>query len=79
MGFKKYENSSSGVTAYEIEKEAINVAFNDTVYRYSYKKPGKSHVEQMKKLARRGRGLSTYISRNIKENYEDKRPINTEE
>ena len=78
MEFKKYDNSNSGVTAYEIEKDAINVAFDDMVYRYSHKKPGKSHVENMKKLARRGNGLSTYISQNIKDDYEDKYPINTE-
>lgn len=77
MMYEKYENSNSGVTAYRIEKEAIDVVFNDVIYRYSYKSTGKAHVENMKKLACRGSGLSTYISRNIRENYENKYPVNT--
>jgi hypothetical protein len=75
MGFKKYKNTESGVTAYEIGKDCIRVVFSDMIYLYSYKTPGKQHVEKMKELARQGNGLSTYISQNIREQYEDKHPL----
>jgi hypothetical protein len=74
MGFSKYKNTESGVTAYEIEKDRIKVIFGDVTYVYSHKIPGRKHVEKMKELARAGSGLSTYISQNIKEQYEEKYP-----
>jgi hypothetical protein len=77
MGFKKYKNTESGVTAYEIEKDCLRVVFSNMVYVYSYNNPGKQHVEKMKELAKQGNGLSTYISQNIKEQYEDKYPLNS--
>ena len=70
---KKYQNlnGNSGVLAYEIEAEAIQVKFSeDKIYRYSYSIAGKEHIENMKVLAEAGKGLSTYISRNVKGNYE---------
>ena len=65
-----YKNLSgkSGVRTYEIEPEGILVKFrNGSTYRYSYRRAGKKHVEAMKKLARRGMGLSSYISRHVKD------------
>ena len=76
MSFRKYKNTESGVTAYEIEKDRIKVIFGDMIYVYSIKIPGKKHIEKMKELAREGSGLSTYISQNIKEQYEEKYPLN---
>jgi hypothetical protein len=38
-------------------------------YLYNYEKPGRSTVEKMKRLAADGRGLSTFISRQVRENY----------
>jgi len=69
---KKYKalKGESGVTHYEITANSIAVAFNDAVYVYSYNKPGREHVEQMKLLAEKGRGLSTYISRYVKKDYD---------
>lgn len=56
---------SSGVSAYEIGKNFITVRFKRSDdYTYSYNSAGKHAVEAMKKLARRGKGLSTYISQN---------------
>ena len=69
---KKYGRLSgdSGVVAYQVEDEAIKVRFVDgKVYTYSYDCPGREHVEQMKTLARAGRGLSTYISKYVGANY----------
>ena len=71
----KYQNLSneSGVTAYEIFDDGIRVQFlSKDVYYYSYAKPGKEHVEEMKKRAQEGRGLATYISQNIRKNFDHK-------
>ena len=72
MTFRKYKKTDSGVTAYKIERDNIKVVFGDMVYTYSYQSAGKEHVENMKQLARHGAGLSTYISKNVKEHYENK-------
>ena len=62
-----YKNLSgnSSVVGYEIEDEAITVWFEDSknAFRYSYEgKAGKKHVDNLKKLAEFGDGLSTYIN-----------------
>ena len=58
----------SGISAFEIGADYIRVKFSSTgkVYTYSYGKAGKSHVDQMKILARSGSGLNSYIMRNVK-------------
>jgi hypothetical protein len=38
-------------------------------YLYDYAKPGKVHVEEMKKLAVEGNGLTTYINKYVRDNY----------
>lgn len=70
---KRYKNLSgdSGVLLYEPGADSIRIRFRgaDGIYVYNYDKPGKRHVEAMKKRATEGRGLSTYISRYVKNNY----------
>jgi hypothetical protein len=70
---KTYKNLSgdSGVVAYEIGKTFIKIKFEGEsgIYTYDYKRPGKHDVEQMKALAVKGEGLSTYISREVRANY----------
>lgn len=69
---KRYKkiNKDSGVYAYEIGRDNIKVQFNDgSVYLYTYVNTGKQHIEQMKKLASSGKGLTTYININVKEKY----------
>jgi len=58
----------SGISACEIGSDYVSVQFSNTgkVYTYSYSKAGKSHVDQMKILARSGSGLNSYIMRNVK-------------
>jgi len=69
---KPYRNLSgaSGVTAYEIDENYIDVEFVDGhAYRYDYAVTGRSNVEKLKSLALSGRGLSTYISRVVRNAY----------
>ncbi len=70
---KLYKNSSgnSGVTAYETGKTFIRVKFIEgSVYTYSYKSAGKTHIEKMKVLAESGKGLSGYISKYVKDKFD---------
>lgn len=68
-----YANRSgnSPITNFQIKDESIIVWFNGgKSYSYSYRKAGKSHIEQMKILARNGSGLSAYITKNVRFNYD---------
>ncbi len=65
--------AKSGVVAYEIHDDAIDVRFaNGDVYRYDETTPGAVDVELMKRFARAGRGLTTYISKYVKDRYAEK-------
>ena len=70
-----YQNNhgSSGVVAYEIGTDRISIEFRSgDVYLYTYKVTGIANVERMKVLAEKGEGLSTYISRTVKNKFESK-------
>ena len=63
-----------GVLAYEIQPDAIDVEFTSGwIYRFSYEKPGVLRVERMKELAAAGQGLSTFISKHVKNRFESRR------
>ena len=67
-----YANLSgdAGVVSYEVAPDSIIVQFQTgDVYVYTYKSAGKHDVEQTKRLARSGKGLSTFISTKIKHRY----------
>ncbi|AWH85169.1 hypothetical protein HYN59_08550 [Flavobacterium album] len=69
---ERYKNleGHSGVTGYEIHDDSIRVEFNhDAVYEYTYESAGRRIIERMKKLAASGKGLSTYISRTVREKF----------
>lgn len=69
---KPYRNRSgkSGVAAYESGEGFIRVRFvHDGTYEYTDTRPGRLHVSNMQKLAEAGIGLSTYISRFVRERY----------
>ncbi|MHB9840679.1 hypothetical protein Q8F57_038335 [Paraburkholderia terrae] len=69
---KRYRDLSgqSGVVAYEVSDDAITVKFRDgDVYLYDYATTGRREVEEMKRLAVAGQGLSTYISRYVRERF----------
>ena len=72
---EKYKGISGnyGVTAYKILKDSIILQFQyKDLYLYDYEKPGKHHVERMKILAEKGKGLTTYVNQNVRENYREK-------
>ena len=64
-----YGNSTggSGVIAYEIHDDAIHIQFkHGPIYVYNDVAPGREHVEEIKRLALAGQGLSTYISKHVR-------------
>ncbi|RKS25617.1 hypothetical protein CLV94_0655 [Flavobacterium endophyticum] len=70
-----YKNKSkkSGIAAYELSNDSIKIRFADgETYLYTNESTGKDAVEQMKRLAVAGRGLSAYISQNVKDRFADK-------
>lgn len=69
---RKYKDLSgdSGVAAFQIGTDSIIIRFKPGgTYRYDAVKPGKRHVEKMKKLALSGDGLATYINQEVRDNY----------
>ena len=69
---QRYRNlgGSSGVVAYEIEPDAITLRFRGgATYRYTHAVTGRTDVEKMKALAAGGRGLSTFVSRQVGKRY----------
>ncbi len=70
-----YANRSgqSGVRFYEIGESHIDVTFSDgKSYRYTYRSASSTNVEEMKRLAKAGLGLNSFITRRVKKNYESK-------
>ena len=70
---ERYSNrrGNSPITDFQIEDERIIVWFKGgKSYSYSYRKAGRTHVEQMKILARGGSGLSAYITQHVKFQYD---------
>jgi hypothetical protein len=69
---EQYLNLSgkSGVETYEIVETCISVKFEKNVYTYSFNLAGKNNVDTMKDLARAGKGLNSYINKNVKNLYD---------
>lgn len=69
--YKKHNSGDTGVEFYEIENTDIIVQFTDGgKYKYTYASAGKENVEEMKRLAIKGKGLTTFINRHVKDKYE---------
>lgn len=67
-----YKNLSgdSGVLAYEISPGTIIVQFNNGwKYEYTDHSAGTTAIATMHRLARAGRGLSGFISANVRDAY----------
>ena len=64
---------SSGIVAFEIRDDGIVVQFRDgEKYLYNDEVTGAEHVAEMKRLARQGRGLATYINKHVWDRYAEK-------
>ena len=71
----RYKNLSghSGVVAYETATDSITLTFTDGGrYLYTSVSVGRAALDRMIALAKAGRGLSTFVSQNVRENYERK-------
>jgi hypothetical protein len=72
MDRKVYGNhgGDSGVRYFAVGPSSIRIWFKDgDGYEYDSRRPGREHVEAMKRLAAEGRGLATYINQNVRANY----------
>lgn len=69
---ERYTNigGDSSVRAFECATDSIIVEFSDgSAYLYTHASCGQNHCEQMKRLARAGDGLNSYIMRNVRRGY----------
>lgn len=63
-----------GVKSYEIGPDSIDIEFSSGwIYHFTHAKPGPLRVERMKELAQSGHGLSTFISKHVKNRFESRR------
>jgi hypothetical protein len=73
---KPYLNLSgdSGIVAYSIGADFIRIRFrgSEEIYTYSHASAGRGNIQEMKRLARSGKGLATFISREVRDQYESK-------
>lgn len=67
------KQGDSGVAAYETAPGSILVQFTGgDIYLYTNNSAGPVNIKQMKHLAERGSGLSTFISQCVRDGYERK-------
>jgi hypothetical protein len=71
------ENVRAGVHLYEIGEHYIIIRFHNASYDYkfTYESAGQVAVEVMKKMADQKKGLSTYISTQVKDKFESRTPV----
>ena len=71
MGRYRNLSGDSGVVAYQTAPGSIAVEFrNGMVYLYTHRSAGRARIEKMKSYAAAGKGLSTYISKYVRDAYE---------
>lgn len=74
---ERYQNLSgaSSILAYEIGADYVTVEFKEgrwRFYKYTYASAGSQNIEQMKILARNGKGLNSFIMDYVKNDYESR-------
>ena len=70
--YKKTSNNS-GILSYSLGDDFIKIVFKSgDTYLYTNKSTGKKHISQMKKLAAKGKGLTTYINIHVRDKFEEK-------
>jgi hypothetical protein len=63
----------SGVRFYEFGEDYIKVKFSDgAVYLYTYSSAGQDNIEHMKRLAKNGTGLNSFIMKVVRDSWESK-------
>jgi predicted transcriptional regulator len=74
LDMRPYKAShNTGVTAYETSADSITLKFRDgSTYLYTNKSAGAGAIAEMKKLAERGEGLTTYVNQHVRDHYEKK-------
>lgn len=75
MELNRYKDISGGggITGYQFVPNGIILQFkHKDLYLYDNSKPGENHVQQMKILAKKGKGLTTYVNQHVRENYKRK-------
>jgi len=75
MKLEKYDDLSGrgGITGYKLLDRGIILEFKrKDLYLYDETKPGEGHVEQMKVLAQKGKELTTYVNKYVRDNYRKK-------
>ena len=73
--YQRYKNvgGKSTVLKYELEKDAVNIKFADrSQYRYTNQSAGPENIKKMKELALAGKGLGTFVEKNLKDRFERK-------
>jgi hypothetical protein len=69
---ERYRNlgGDSGVRAYALRDDSIVVEFQDgSRYVYDHRTTGRAEVEQMKRLAILGKGLTAYINKHVRDRF----------
>ena len=61
--YSSKSGKQSGATGFEIGDNYIVVRFDTGLYKYSFSSCGRETTETLKRLARTGQGLSTWIAR----------------
>lgn len=72
---EKYKNlgGSSSVAAYETAKDSMKIRYTThSVYLYTNQSAGSENIRKMKILAEAGKGLSTFIDKNVKDRFSRK-------
>lgn len=72
VNLEAYGREGSGVTGFAIRDDFMVVRFKDRpeeTYIYNDIKPGPAHLSEMKRRARAGAGLTTYINQQVGANY----------
>jgi len=66
-------DSNTGVIAFETGHDFIKIKFRDgSVYLYTAQRTGAAAIAQMKALAKKGEGLTTYINQHVRDQYQSK-------
>ena len=67
------EGGGSGVARYEFGDDFITIEYSSgATYRYMVESAGREAIDTMKRLAEAGKGLNSFIGREVRGNYASK-------